>query len=45
MCEKCVNPEIKHLHDEDSIKPFQKKLNTTALRGKLKKEKITSNQK
>jgi len=39
MCEKCENPEIQHLHDND-IKPFQKKLNVTALKGKLKKEKI-----
>lgn len=39
MCEKCAHPEIQHLSDEKDIKPFQKKLNTTFLKGKTKKVK------
>ncbi|WP_298509527.1 hypothetical protein [uncultured Kordia sp.] len=44
MCEKCAHPEMEHLHDENAIKPLQKKLKTTALKVKLKQEKLTSNQ-
>jgi hypothetical protein len=39
MCEKCAHPEIKHLTDENAVKPFQKKLNTVSLKGKSKKVK------
>jgi hypothetical protein len=39
MCEKCANPELKHLADENAVKPFQKKLNTTSLKGKIKRVK------
>jgi len=41
MCEKCVNPELKHLEHSD-VKPFQKKLNITSLKGKVKTKKIAS---
>ncbi len=37
MCEKCENPELKHLSHEKAIKPLQKKLNTASLKGKFKK--------
>lgn len=40
MCEKCVNPEMKHLSHEKVMQPIQKKLNTTSLKGKLKKRKL-----
>jgi len=43
MCEKCANPEIQHLTVENAVKPFLKKLNTTSLKGKVKKIKTTSN--
>ena len=42
MCEKCENPKLEHL-EHLAIKPFQKKLNTTSLKGKIKAKKITSN--
>ncbi|EDP96686.1 hypothetical protein KAOT1_16023 [Kordia algicida OT-1] len=36
MCEKCVDPEIRH-SEENDLKPLQKKLNTASLKGKVKK--------
>ena len=43
MCEKCANPEIQHLTVENAVKPFQKKLDSSSLKGKIKKIKTTSN--
>lgn len=43
MCEKCIHPELKHANHENAVKPFQKKLHTTSLKGKIKKIKTTSN--
>lgn len=40
MCEKCIHPEMKHLSHEKAIQTIQKKLNTTSLKGKLKKRKL-----
>lgn len=37
MCEKCANPEIQHHPEHKDLKPMQKKLNTSVLKGKVKK--------
>ncbi len=42
MCEKCANPKLEH-HEHVTVKPLQKKLNTTSLKGKMKGKKTTSN--
>ncbi len=42
MCEKCANPKLEHLEHTD-VKPFQKKLNSNSLKGKIKAKKIASN--
>ncbi len=40
MCEKCANPEIKHHPEHEGVKPFQKKLNSNMLKGKMKMKKV-----
>jgi hypothetical protein len=41
MCEKCATPEIHQLTHQKDFKPLQKKLNTTSLKGKIKRVKTT----
>ena len=39
MCEKCANPKLEH-HEHIDAKPLQKKLNSNALKGKMKIKKV-----
>lgn len=39
MCEKCANPKLEHLEDV-AVKPLQKKLNSSSLKGKNKLKKV-----
>lgn len=40
MCEKCENPKLAH-HEDATVKPLQKKLNSNALKGKVKAKKTS----
>ncbi len=42
MCEKCTPSKTHETHLAVEMKPFQKKLNTTSLKGKIKPVKTAS---